>query len=60
MTVFGSMNLRSCILPGVIQKEYELLRESIEKDDIFGSVFRLKDIYEICLKIPVIIAMIRH
>lgn len=45
-------------LPGVIQKEYELLRESIEKDDIFGSVFRLKDIYETCLKIPVIIAMI--
>ena len=45
-------------LPGVIQKEYELLRENIGRDDIWGAIFRLKDIYETCMKIPVIMGII--
>ena len=45
-------------VPGIIKKEYELLRESVQKDDICGALFRLKDIYEISMKLPCIIAII--
>ncbi len=45
-------------IPGVIIKEYELLHESIEKDDVCGALFRLKDIYEISIKLPSIYAII--
>ena len=45
-------------IPDVIIKEYELLHESIEKDDVCGALFRLKDIYEISIKLPSIYAII--
>ena len=45
-------------IPGVIIKEYELLYESIEKDDVCGALFRLKDLYETCMKQPAILAII--
>lgn len=45
-------------IPGVIIKEYELLHESIKKDDVCGALFRLKDIYEISIKLPSIYAII--
>lgn len=45
-------------IPGVIIKEYKLLHESIEKDDVCGALFRLKDIYEISIKLPSIYAII--
>ena len=31
-------------ISGAIQKEYTYLKENIQKDDICGALFRLKDI----------------
>ena len=45
-------------IPDAIQKEYFYLKENIQKDDICGALFRLKDIYEISMKIPAIMAVI--
>ena len=45
-------------IPGAIQKEYLYLKENVQKDDICGALFRLKDIYEISMKIPAIMAVL--
>lgn len=45
-------------IPDAIQKEYFYLKDNIQKDDICGALFRLKDIYEISMKIPTIMAVI--
>lgn len=45
-------------IPGVILKEYKMLSESIENDDVCGALFRLKDIYETSMKQPAILAII--
>lgn len=45
-------------VPNIIKKEYELLKKSVYEDDVCGALFRLKDIYEISMKIPSIMAII--
>lgn len=45
-------------VPIVIKKEYEYLKDLISNRDVCGALFRLKDIYETCAKIPVIMAII--
>lgn len=45
-------------VPSVIKTEYSYLKEAVFNDDVCGALFRLKDIYEICMKIPAIMAII--
>lgn len=45
-------------IPGVILKEYKMLSESVQNDDVCGALFRLKDIYETSMKQPAILAII--
>lgn len=45
-------------IPAILKKEYQLLQQSVQNDDICGALFRLKDIYEICIKLPSILSII--
>ena len=45
-------------IPSILKKEYQLLQQSVQNDDICGALFRLKDIYEICIKLPSILSII--
>lgn len=45
-------------IPPILKKEYQLLQQSVQNDDICGALFRLKDIYEICIKLPSILSVI--
>lgn len=44
-------------IPDIIKKEYSYLKECVYKGDICGTLFRLKDIYEISMKVSTIIAI---
>lgn len=44
-------------IPAILKKEYQLLQQSVQNDDICGALFRLKDIYEICIKLPSILSI---
>ena len=45
-------------IPAILKKEYQLLQQSVQNDDICGALFRLKDIYEISIKLPSILSII--
>lgn len=45
-------------IPPILKKEYQLLQQSVQNDDICGALFRLKDIYEISIKLPSILSII--
>ena len=47
-------------IPPILKKEYQLLQQSVQNDDICGALFRLKDIYEICIKLPSILSVITN
>lgn len=44
-------------LPLIIKEEYSRLFNLLDEGQNYGAVLQLRDIYEICLKIPVIISM---
>ena len=56
-TIWVSEENLQNILP-ILKKEYQLLQQSVQNDDICGALFRLKDIYEISIKLPSILSII--
>lgn len=45
-------------IPLVMRKEYALLKQSVRSKDVCGAMFRIKDLCEISMKIPVIMSVI--
>lgn len=45
-------------IPYVMREEYTLLRQSVINEDVCGAIFRIKDICETSMKIPVIMSII--
>lgn len=44
-------------IPTIIQVEYRRLFSLLEEGQNYGAVLQMRDVYEICLKLPVIISM---
>ena len=45
-------------IPSVVNREYGSLIKLIEESDIYGSIFKLRDVFEIIMKVPTIMSLI--
>lgn len=48
---------RSCV-PVMINREYEALMELLSVRNLYGAIFKIRDVFEIIMKVPTLMAMI--
>ena len=50
--------INRCNIPSTINREYDTLMSLVDSKDIYGAIFKLRDVFEIIMKIPTIMSLI--